>query len=397
MIIYTSCQSQFHPVENPVQKMENPILKMANHHVETRPEDGRAGYGKTGPEMEGPNTDKNYRIHRKCSRIQTSIRRAIAKFGHMVLPPLYAPFPSVVNPHVLEADEQVIQWVKAFQPRPEWAAYYRKAKFTWFTARCFPDVSLSRLVLAAEFNVWLFLLDDSCDEITPGHKYVYIRPIAAELILALSGYEGGRNPLVIAFADLWRRLKALGSLPWQGHFADCMIRYLDACKLEATFLDQNLHPTVDTYTRNRPYLGAVHLEPALARVLCDIRLPGNLGAHPLEEAVTLLCCNIVCWSNDLFSLEKELCDGDTHNLVLVLRHERGYSLPEAIRETAAIHNRDVRQFREFSDQLKADPHKKATITPYIRALQNIISANMEWSLKDSKRYGVLQVNLTTEL
>jgi hypothetical protein len=319
----------------------------------------------------------------------------------MVLPPLYAPFPSSVNPHVREADELTIQWVNTFHLalRPEWTTYYRKAKFTWFAARCFPEASLPCLALAAEFNVWLFLLDDSCDEIAPGHKYAYIRTMAAELTLVLSGYlpspDDVRPPLLaIALGDLWRRLKAIGSPSWRKHFTDCMIRYLDACKLEATFLDLNLRPTVDLYTQNRPYLGAVHLEPALARVLCGIALPDNLGAHPLAEAVTLLCCNIVCWSNDLFSLEKELSNGDTHNLVLVLQHDRGYSLPEAIEETAGIHNRDVRQFMELSDQLKADPLRNAAISPYIRSLQHIISANMEWSLKDSKRYGDVQISLT---
>lgn len=311
----------------------------------------------------------------------------------MVIPPLDAPFTSTVHPNVREADEQVIQWVNSFRlaPRPEWAAYYRKAKFTWFAARCFPQTALPGLVLAAEFNVWLFLLDDSCDEITPGRKYTYISRMASELTLALAGYlpspgDARAAPLVIALWDLWQRLKAIGGLSWQRHFIDCMTRYLDACKLEAAFLDGQIPPTLDSYTRNRPYLGAVHLEPALAQALCDLTLPVNLRSHPLTEAVTLLCCNIVCWANDLFSLEKELCNGDTHNLVLVLRHERHYSLSEAIREAAAIHNRDVTQFMELSGQLTADPIRRPVISPYIRALQNIISANMEWSLKDSNRY-----------
>ena len=316
----------------------------------------------------------------------------------MLLPPLHAPFSSTLNPYVHEADEAVIRWVDSFRlaPQRDWAVYYRKAKFTWFAARCFPGASLSDLVLAAEFNVWLFLLDDSCDEVPPGRKYAYIRKMSSELTLALSGYApafGRPAPLVSALGDLWKRLKALGNRSWQDHFVDCMILYLDACKLEATFLDLQLHPTVDTYTRNRPYLGAVHLEPALAQVLCAIDLKERWATEPLLEAITLLCCNIVCWSNDLFSLEKELRNGDTHNLVLVLQHERGYSLQEALREAADIHNRDVQQFIELSGQVQNDPFCGKAVPAYIRALENIISANMEWSLKDSKRYGTLELSL----
>jgi hypothetical protein len=320
----------------------------------------------------------------------------------MALPPLHAPFPSLINPCVGEADEQVIQWVRTFHlaPRPEWAVYYRKAKFTWFAARCFPQASLPCLVLAAEFNVWLFLLDDSCDDIAVGRKYDYIRKMASGLILALSGYPPVREalaapgvqsaPLVRAFENLWQRLKSDSTRPWQEHFTDCMVRYLDAYKLEAALLDAKLFPTVDLYIRNRPYRGAVHLAPALAEVLCGIPLPPGLRSHHLVEAVTLLCCNIVCWSNDLFSLEKGLPGGDTHNLVLVLQHERGCSLSEAIAEAAGIHNRDVVQFQELSGQLEADPCRKVIAVPYIRALQNIVSANMDWRLKDSKRYGSLE-------
>jgi len=318
----------------------------------------------------------------------------------IVLPPLYAPFRSTVNPHAKEADERVIDWVNAFHlaPSEDWAAYYRKAKFTWFAARCFPEADLVSLTLAAQFNVWLFLLDDSCDEVETGRKYDYLRQMATELFLVMAGRsphsDARQVPLVSALADLWERLKALGNQDWQGRFWASMVRYLDACKLEATFLDQGLWPGIDVYMKTRPYLGAVHLEPDLSEVLCGIPLTRRTREHPRIAALTLLCCNIVCWSNDLFSLEKELKNGDSHNLVLVLQHELNYTLSEAITETAAIHDRDVQRFVELRGELdKAglDPYHKTlpedrALGQYISTLQNIISANMEWSIVDSKRY-----------
>jgi hypothetical protein len=299
----------------------------------------------------------------------------------MRIPHLQAPFHSALNPYVREADERVIQWVRNLDlaTADNWADGYRKAKFTWFAARCFPDADLPQLTLAAAFNVWLFLLDDSCDEVTPGGKYEYIRQLSTELSLVLAGHPPSGNPLVKALADLWVRLKRLAPPDWQAYFLQGMLRYLDACKLEAQWLDMDAWPSLSSYMRYRPYLGAVHLEPALSEVLCGHTL--TQADRKTVDQLTLLCCNIVCWSNDLFSLEKEWRNGDKSNLALVLAHERQYDLGEAIRDAAGLHDEDVRQFTGLARETYIPP-----LARYIRSLEHIVAANMEWSMYDTARY-----------
>ena len=294
------------------------------------------------------------------------------------IPHLATPYTSVLNPSVREADEQVIAWVRSLglAPSPRWVDGYRRAKFTWFSARCFPEADLPQLALGAAFNVWLFLLDDSCDEIPQGQRYEYVRQLTAQLTLALAGYPPADQPLVQGLADLWERLKTLSPPAWQERFVDNMLRYLDACKLEAEWLDMDAWPTPEAYTRYRPFLGAVHLEPALAEVLCRRVLPPR--RDPRLDTLTLLCCRIVCWSNDLFSLQKEHARGDKGNLALVLQHAKKGSLKEAIREAAAIHDGDLQRFEALAGEL---PDNR-----YVTSLEHIISANMEWSIHDSRRY-----------
>lgn len=316
------------------------------------------------------------------------------------IPVLQAPFRSALNPYVREADERVIDWVRdmGLSPSEHWLEGYRQAKFTWFAARCFPDADLPQLILASAFNVWLFLLDDSCDEVPPGQKRAYIQALDAELSLVLAGYPSSPKPLVRALAHLWTRLKGLGSADWQEHFTRGIQRYLDACKFEAQWLDLDAWPSLPAYLRTRPYLGAVHLEPALSEILCGHLLTPAYRKDSRVETLTLLCCNIVCWSNDLFSLEKERARGDKGNLALVLAHERKYGLGEAVREAAAIHDEDVRHFVGLARELGAAPGAvpaRNTLPPllltpalihYIRSLQNIVAANMEWSICDTRRY-----------
>ena len=305
----------------------------------------------------------------------------------MRIPYLQSPFHSALNPYVREADERVIHWVRDLElaTAENWADGYRRAKFTWFAARCFPDADLPQLTLAAAFNVWLFLLDDSCDPIPPGQKYEYVRRVSTELSLVLAGYSPSDNPLAKALADLWARLRALAPADWQEYFLQGMLRYLDACKLEAQWLDMETWPSLTSYIRYRPYLGAVHLEPALSEVLCGHTLTPADRRDPRVERLTLLCCNIVCWSNDLFSLEKEWRNGDKCNLALVLAHERQYGLQDAIREAASLHDEDVRHFARLARETGAGPLTPA-LAHYVRSLQYIVAANMEWSIHDTARY-----------
>jgi hypothetical protein len=298
------------------------------------------------------------------------------------IPSLSAPFRSVLNPYVREADERVARWVgdRGFLS-PE---TYRQSRFTWFAARCFPDADLPQLSLAAAFNVWLFWLDDSCDAVPVGQKYEYLRALSTEIVLALAGRGASGEPLVDALAGLWQELKALGSRDWESHFLQAMLRYLDACKLEAQWLDQDTWPTVAAYTSYRPYLGAVHLEPALSEILCGHILQPRQRNDPRISALRLLCCNIVCWSNDLFSLDKEMSRGDKGNLALVLAHERGFSLEEAVRAAAALHEEDVRCFAALARALEGDV--PPALMHYVRSLEHIVAANMEWSLYDTQRY-----------
>lgn len=73
--------------------------------------------------------------------------------------------------------------------------------------------------------------------------------------------------------------------------------------------------------------------------------------------------------------------------MLVLQHEHGITLKEAIREAAAIHDGDMRRFVELVRQLPDFGNAmNVQLNRYISSLQCIISANMEWSTTDSKRY-----------
>ena len=104
------------------------------------------------------------------------------------------------------------------------------------------------------------------------------------------------------------------------------------------------------------------------------------------KRLTLASHNAVCWANDVISLEKELARGDVHNLVLVLAHDEGLDLREAVDRVAHTHDAEVEEFVRLSSRLPSfgvavDEH----LGRYVAALQARIKGNLDWSL-ESARY-----------
>ncbi len=100
--------------------------------------------------------------------------------------------------------------------------------------------------------------------------------------------------------------------------------------------------------------------------------------------------NVVCWANDLFSLEKEAKRGDVHNIVLVLQHERGLSLRSAVAEVVAMHNAQVREFERAEPRIPSFGRAVNTnLSRFISVLKTRMRGNFDWS-QESGRYGSQQ-------
>ncbi|CAG1021413.1 partial Germacrene A synthase, partial [Patescibacteria group bacterium] len=83
-----------------------------------------------------------------------------------IIPTIYCPFPSKINSHVDALQQHTLDWVQQFNLVADDRAWYRlkKSQFHRLAARAYPTTSLERLAIIADWNIWLFILDDQCDE-----------------------------------------------------------------------------------------------------------------------------------------------------------------------------------------------------------------------------------------
>ena len=312
-------------------------------------------------------------------------------------PQIYCPFPSMLNPFAKEAEKHTADWVAQFGlVKSEKARErFRRAKFAMLSSRAFPTAGRYELCIAAEFNTWLFLLDDKNDESMFG-KMDYLQMVHSFVTQILQNNhvvapEEGM-PLAESFANLWKRMKRLGNASWQKRFVQSMTDYLDACLWEVGNRIEHKAPSVADYIEKRPYTGALFADIELIEILENIYLPDEVRLHETVQQLALACNNVVCWANDLFSFDKNRRPGDVHNLVVVLKEERGLSLEGAVAEAAAMHDAEVRRFISLSETLPVFGEEvDEELQRYVIVLKAWMRANLDWSFQDTARY---RMNIT---
>jgi 5-epi-alpha-selinene synthase len=302
----------------------------------------------------------------------------------LVLPALYCPFPSAVNRHAAAVQDETLAWVRHFQLVRREAAYQRfhAAKFGWLAARAYPRADFDELALVSAWNVWLFMLDDQCDEGGIGKDPEQLRILFAGLldILRRPSVDPAPGSLASSLHDLWRRMSARATAAWRHRFTRDAGDYFTACLWEATNRAEGRTPSVRDYIAQRPLTGGLITDVDLIDLTEHIDLPDDVRAHAVLQRLTSMANNVVCWSNDIISLEKELRHGDVHNLVLAIQHERRCDLREAVDHAATLHDDEVRGFLTLERQI---PSWGAAIdrdlARYVSVLRSWMRGNLDWA------------------
>lgn len=241
------------------------------------------------------------------------------------------------------------------------------------------------LQLATDFICWLSLHDD-----------LWVDGAAAELAEAaaldaahrrLLEVARGRPPapqepgLAHALFDIRRRLLAFGGDLCS--FLGALQRYLTAKSWEVRNHRGAVTPRLGAYRLLRRHGGGVAPCLELAVLVRPIALGPSLRDHACVLALADLANNLLCWTNDIASLSKELAEGTTSNLVRVLREERGGSYEDALRRAVALWNEEMAAYLDLGERLRALPLPEAerrAAEAYRELLDAWIRGNLDYDL-----------------
>ncbi|MFD7511776.1 terpene synthase family protein [Streptomyces sp. NPDC059853] len=251
-------------------------------------------------------------------------------------------------------------------------------------AAMLPDAPRPEAELAACWMTWTFFLDDAYEEGPGGTTTAWsavtdtFRPL-----LAWQPPPPGAPPLFRALGDLMDRLRVLTSPAWRRRFSGHLADGLAAVRREIELRDAGVPPTLAEYrTLRRDTSGFVPTLDIL-EVCHRAELPRTVYDAPRYQDLLRAAIDTNAWSNDLYSLDKEVACGLVTNLVLILEHERGLTRTDARRTASAmIEERAADLTRALHRLTPGD----APLARCATAVAHLVAGWLEWHARGTDRY-----------
>ncbi|MBW4645448.1 MAG: terpene synthase family protein [Goleter apudmare HA4340-LM2] len=314
--------------------------------------------------------------------------------NNLIFPDLYCPFPAQINQHVDVLEDHAMEWALRFNLLRDELSYqrFRKSKFHSLAASTYPNCQVEELKIANDIIGLLFVWDDQCDISDLGKQPEIVNTYCNRFIEILNGAKLTHKdtPLTYALSDVRKRIIKSGNLTFFHHFVHSFEDYFNGCIEEANNrLNINI-PTLENYIKIRSSVSAVALCLNLIE-FCDwVKIPYILRNNEVFKKINQKAINIIAWSNDILSVQREISTGHVHNLVLILHYQQKLPLEKAIRFAVEMHDEEVRELINLEKQIPSvGIEVDGEISKYISGLHSWISGHIDW-YSHSGRYQIAE-------
>jgi hypothetical protein len=313
--------------------------------------------------------------------------------GDFATPEIYCPFPSAFVHSRHSAATEVEQAISTALHNNGTTLVRRAISgihLVDYAGRLYPDVTAEGLQTVTWYFAIFSVLDewserkDSCGRpYTPDTAHQIHR--TALRLLDCPDVDSD-DPRGLELAQLLRPLKRLliviGDQDIFEHFRIAFVRSLQAQIWELDHLQTGRVPSLAVYPGLRRQssmaVPLLELHPVL------FRLPTSAHSldHPAVRQLRTMLLNCVLWSNDLLSLAKELREGSSMNLALVLQKDLGCALQQAVNEVAGLIKRETLAYLDLKEQLPrigiGSSEELAAITALLDREERWHADSIEW-------------------
>ncbi len=302
-----------------------------------------------------------------------------------------ASWPSRLNAHVAAAHEATKQLALEFKliTAPQ-VRRFDESAFARLSGYICPDAPIDRLKVFNDWHSWLFFFDDQADEQTKlGHSALNLEAYMHECLAILrTGHLRSRPTGLERLTEhIRRRMLHCASEAWLARFTDDVSDYLLRGTLKAVAnWTNNVVPDVESYLAQRRFDSSVYTCEDLIEISADrLELSDAVCANPRLQKLRELCTNVVAFTNDIFSYEKEvLLHKNPNNLLHVLMRHRALSLEEATTCAVMLINDDVGAFIRQERELLPEISQDNALFGYVRGLKAWVRGNLLWSLETGR-------------
>ncbi|MDZ8225435.1 MULTISPECIES: terpene synthase family protein [unclassified Nostoc] len=296
---------------------------------------------------------------------------------------LYCPFSSQINKNIDFLEEYSLEWVLGFNLLANESSYQRfcKSNFFLMAATTYPYCNFQELKIANDWLSWLFIWDDQCDLSELKTKPESLKAIHKRFLEILNGAEVTSYdiPLSRALSNLRERMLEKASLKWLNYFICGFEKYLHGCFEEANNRVDGIVPDTDTYIAMRRLSAGADVALPLIELCDQLIIPDFLRKQDIFKQLNEITNNLLGWSNDIFSLSRELATGHVHNLVFVLHYQHKISLEEAMKLAMRMHDNEIQKLVDLEANIPSfgkeiDPE----LAKYILGIHAWIRGNLDW-------------------
>ncbi len=260
------------------------------------------------------------------------------------IPTLWCPIPARVHPEVEGIEEHLVDWVRRFDLVRSRKAEHRfyECGFGQFAAEVYPRGPQLRLV--AEWTAFNWILDDHLDEghvgSGPEQRDLLVQELMAQMPVTPRQSRTPRvsSPVIAALGDLWRRTAAPMSYAWRSRFVTHYRDFLAFTILPFSRRDRGYETAMDlnAFVRRRRLFSGCEMSFDLIEAANLSEIPQAVADSDSYRAVRLAANDAISWTNDIFSVRKEMARGDEDHLVAVLRTAMGSSWQQAVSRAAGM-------------------------------------------------------------
>jgi hypothetical protein len=300
------------------------------------------------------------------------------------LPDLFCPFESRISPWVHQAQEESIEWALALNLVDEGLGIARleRAQLTHLEARAFPDASPEVLTLLAKWVTLFCAIDDFVES-----SHLGTLELSAYLSDTLAAFvdQGAHDDVIArAFHDFGQALTQVMGADLKDRFGQELELLFSAYVWEEINRQHGAYPDYHGYRAMRAT--TIGLRP---QFLIAGALGPEDGARAGNEQFLLselekCACLIVGWANDIFTYQKELAQGEGHNLVAVLMRTQGLSLWAAFDRASALHDQEVCSFLALQSRLEPAARASEAVSYRIAHLRHWIGGHMHWAARNER-------------
>jgi 5-epi-alpha-selinene synthase len=295
----------------------------------------------------------------------------------------------------IEAEKHINDWVRNFGifDNMEDEQKFQSYCCSWLVTYSCPNAGKEEQFVLADWNAFLFILDDLCDTSEIGQDYTKLSHRFDYLIQLLNDRtylsKDAQDPIAAYMCEIWSRIREYQpDIPWQKRFIVRMKEYFDSCVWEARNRQLHAIPDQENYVRNRYFSAAVYPLLELGDITDKINIPIEIKNHPILKEMTDIAALHIGLCNDLFSYSKEILQEEVHhNLVLQIAQQNQVAVGDAVTQVIDQVNGMIERFLTLKKDLPIfGSNVDQDVNTYVELLQSWIRGHVDWVEKKSQRY-----------